>query len=306
MSGNRKYLIVIAGPTGIGKTNVSIQLAQLLNCEIFSADARQFYREMNIGTAKPTSKELATVKHHFVNNLSIMDKYSVGDFEREVIVALTDYYKKHEVAILVGGSGLFIKAVISGLDEFPEIDPEIRAKLNRMFQSEGIGVLQELLKEKDPDYYEVVDISNPRRLIRALELCLQTGKKFTSFLGGAERKRDFEVIYIGLKMDREMLYQRIDQRIDHMMENGLLDEAKNLKEHENRNAMQAVGYKELFGHLNGEMRLEEAVELIKRNSRRYAKRQFTWFNKIENMNWFDPQDVDLIIRYAKEKMSGAV
>ncbi len=288
-------LLVIAGPTASGKTDLAIRLAQSLETVIISADSRQFYREMNIGTAKPTPEQLAQVPHYFINSHSIANFYSVGDFEREVLALLNDLFTKHRVVVMVGGSGLYIRAVCHGVDEFPPALPEVKQQLLSLFATEGIVKLQELLLEKDPVYHKIVDLNNPQRLIRALEVCLSSGQPFSDFRSGISTPRPFRMVIIGLEMEREILYHRINQRVEDMMENGLLEEATQLYPFRHQNALQTVGYQELFDHLDGKCSLEEAVTLIKRNSRRYAKRQMTWLRKEPHLVWKSPDDVDAIM-----------
>ena len=293
------YVISVVGPTAIGKTALSIKLAQAFNTEIISADSRQFYKEIPIGTAAPSKKELCLAPHHFIHNRSIEDDYSVGDFEREAELQLNNIFQKNQVAVLVGGSGLYIKALLEGLDNFPEIDPLIREKLNDTFSTEGIEPLQQQLKELDPSYYSQIDIQNPHRVIRALEICIGTGKSFSSFLAQPKPKRSFNIISIGLDAPREEIYDRINLRVDTMMDEGLLEEAQALYPKRRLNALNTVGYKELFSFFEGRIDLETAVEEIKMNSRRYAKRQLTWFRKNKETTWFNYktpfQEIETII-----------
>jgi tRNA dimethylallyltransferase len=299
---NQKYLIVIVGPTAIGKTSTSIALAKYFNSEILSADSRQFYKEMTIGTAVPSPEELSEVPHHFIHHLSIDSEYSVGDFEKDAMQLLQEKFKKKDLMFLVGGSGLYIDAVLKGLDYFPDVDPEIRQGLNKLFLESGIAVLQKKLLQLDPDYYEIVDKHNAHRLIRALEICIGTGRPFSTFLGKQTTKRDFKILKIGLTADREILYERINKRVDLMMESGLLNEVKTLYEKRHLNALQTVGYKELFSFLTEEITLNKAVEEIKKNSRRYAKRQLTWLRKDEDIKWFEfNEDINHLIEYIKRK-----
>jgi len=298
-----KYLIVIAGPTAVGKTETSIQIAQQLGTEIFSADSRQFYREMEIGTAKPSIEELQQAKHHFIDSRSISEDYSVGDFERECIGQLDNYYKNNSTGILTGGTGLYIKAICEGLDDFPETDPSIRATLNILKDEKGIEVLQAELEEKDPVYFAEADIQNPHRLIRALEIIRSTGKTFSSFRQKNIKQRIFKPIYIALNLERSVLYERINHRVDLMVEQGLVEEARKLFPEREKNALQTVGYKELFSHFENKISLDEAIELIKRNTRRYAKRQITWFKNSGNYAFFEPTDVDEIMGYIEMNQS---
>lgn len=282
-----KTLISVVGPTGIGKTKMAITLAKYYNTEIISADSRQFYKELCIGTAVPTAKELDAVPHHFIQHKSIFEKYSVGDFEKEAISQLKQLFKKNDYAVMVGGSGLYVDAVTKGLDDFPKVDTKIRERLNKTLKEKGIIELQNQLKVLDKDYFSNMDIDNPHRLIRALEICLGTGKPFSTFLKRKDIKRPFKTITIGLKADREIIYNRINQRVDIMMEQGLLQEAKTVYLHKELNALQTVGYKELFKYIEGEWDLDFAVAEIKKNTRRFAKRQLTWYRKNENIIWFD-------------------
>lgn len=286
---------MVGGPTASGKTGLGIRLAQHFNTDILSADSRQFYREMNVGTAKPTSEELTQATHHFVNNLSVQDTYNVGDYEREAMFLLKKLFEKKEVVIMVGGSGFFIKAVCEGLDEFPNVPAHIREDLTQLFDSEGIAPLQNELQHLDPVYYAQVDTQNPKRLMRALEVCRATGKPFSHFHYQAKTARPFTPIYIGLDWQRETLYDRINRRVDMMLAAGLKEEARALYPLCHLTALQTVGYQEWFDFFDKKIDETEAIRLIKRNSRRYAKRQMTWFRKVEGMTWFDPENVDAII-----------
>lgn len=283
---NKPYLVSIVGPTAIGKTAKSIALAKHFSSEILSADSRQFYQEMNIGTAVPSLEELAAAPHHFIQHISIHDNYSVGDFEKQSINKLKDLFKKHKILFLVGGSGLYIDAVNKGLDHFPKVDAAIREGLNERLNKEGIESLQLQLKNLDPLHYENVAISNPQRVIRALEVCLGTGQPYSSFLNHSDKKRDFNIIKIGLDAPRPLIYERIEKRVDLMIEAGLIEEAKKLYPLRNLNALNTVGYKELFNYFDGEWSLEFAISEIKKNTRRFSKRQLTWFKKDENTIWF--------------------
>ncbi len=282
-----KYLITVVGPTAIGKTTMAIKLARHFNTEIISSDSRQFYKEMSIGTAVPSEEELAAAPHHFIQHKSIFDPYSVGKFERDAIKKLKELFKKHDVVIMAGGSGLYVNAVIDGLDDFPAIDDSVREKLNFELKEHGIVSLQEKLKESDPEHYKNMDIENPQRLIRALEICVGTGKPYSSFLKKKEIARDFKSIKIGLTADRDIIYDRINRRVDIMISEGLIDEAKGLYKYRDLNALQTVGYKELFSHFSGEGDLDFAISEIKKNTRRFAKRQLTWFKKNKNILWFE-------------------
>ncbi len=281
------YLINIVGPTAIGKTTLAIQLANKFNTEIISADSRQFYKEMRIGTAVPSEEELQTAKHHFIQHISIKDNYNVGDFESDAIKKLDELFKINKIVIMVGGSGLYTKSVLEGLDYFPEVSLEIRQELNLKLEKEGLDSLQQQLHKLDPDYYKIVDLENPHRVIRALEVCISSGQPYSSYLNQPKKERNFTAISIGLSADREMIYDRINQRVDLMIAEGLLDEAKRLFPKRELNALNTVGYKELFAFLEGKDSLETAISEIKKNTRRFAKRQLTWFRKDQEINWFD-------------------
>lgn len=282
-----KYLISIIGPTAIGKTALSIKLANYFYTEIISADSRQFFKEMSIGTAAPSKKELAAAKHHFIHNKSIQNNYNVGAFEKDALNTLNGLFKNHDVVIMVGGSGLYVDAVTKGLDDFPEVDANLRETLNSDLENKGLTYLQNQLKELDIASYNSIAIDNPHRVIRALEICKGTGMPYSSFLNKKEGNRNFKTITIGLTAERKTIYNRINQRVDTMMQQGLLDEVKNLLPYKELNALNTVGYKELFNYLDGEWTLDFAVSEIKKNSRRFAKRQLTWFKKNENTFWFD-------------------
>ena len=298
----KKHLIVIAGPTGIGKTDLSIRLAKQYQAEIISCDSRQFYREMNIGTAVPNKKDLAEVKHHFIQNLSIENPYTVGDFEKDALTKIDELHQKNDVVIMVGGSGLYIDAVCKGLDDFPKIPTDIRARLNQRLVHEGIESLEQELNKLDPDYHKIVDKSNPHRIIRALEVCLVSGKAFSSFRKKQEKTRTFNTIKIILNRDRETLYERINLRVNKMMKEGLLEEVKNLLPYREFNALQTVGYKELFAYFDGECNLETAIEEIKKNTRRYAKRQMTWFRRDPETLFFNPEEDKNINAYLEQEL----
>ncbi|WP_417855136.1 tRNA (adenosine(37)-N6)-dimethylallyltransferase MiaA [Xanthomarina gelatinilytica] len=281
-----KTLISIVGPTAIGKTTLSIKLANFFNTEIISADSRQFFKEMQIGTAAPTPSELAQAKHHFIHHKSVEDDYNVGAFEKDALHLLKQLFKTHDTVIMVGGSGLYVDAVTQGLDHFPKVPASIREQLNKQFKEEGLQALQEQLKTLDPNSYKHIAIDNPQRVIRALEVSIGSGKPYSSFLNKAKNKRDFKTISIGLTAERDIIYNRINNRVDLMMEQGLLTEVKNLQDKKHLNALNTVGYKELFKYLDGEWTLDFAVSEIKKNSRRFAKRQLTWFRKKEDILWF--------------------
>jgi len=298
------YLLCIVGPTAIGKTALSIKLAKAFDTEILSADSRQFYKEMNIGTAAPSKKEMAAAPHHFIHHKSIEEEYSVGDFEKEALTKTEELFRKHNLLILVGGSGLYVKSLLEGLDDFPEISPEIRMKLNEQFAELGLEPLKEQLKSLDPEYFKKMDSDNPHRVIRALEICLGTGKAFSSFLDRPKTQRPFKSISIGLTAPREEIYERINHRVDIMMDEGLLEEARSLYSKRHLNALNTVGYKELFAVFEGKLNLEEAVEEIKKNTRRFAKRQLTWFRKDKNIHWFDYKTpAEEILAFIKAEIS---
>jgi tRNA dimethylallyltransferase len=295
-----KTLIVITGPTAVGKTAVAIELAKQLEAEIISADSRQFYREMNIGTAKPTAEELIQAKHHFINSHSITENFSVGDFEKQGLALLDNIFHVHNTAILVGGSGLYIKAICEGFDDLPSATSQIRDKLNLELTNKGIAYLQEKLKVADPAYYAQVDLNNPQRVIRALEVVETTGKPFSSYRKAKINQRPFQAIKIGLTLPREILYQRINQRVDDMVENGLVEEARSLLPYRHLNALNTVGYSELFDYFDGKNDLDTAIALIKQNTRRFAKRQLTWFRKDKEVKWIMADNTDLINAILKE------
>jgi len=292
-----KYLIVIAGPTGVGKTALAVKLAKYFNTEIISADSRQFYKETTIGTAKPTDEELAEVPHHFVNTLSIHQNYNIGDFEKDVINKLNQLFEKKQLVFMVGGSGLYINAVLYGLDEFFDVQDAVRDKIKEDYYSKGIIWLQEQLKKHDPLYFEEVDTNNPQRMMRALEICIQSGKPYSAFLSNTKKKRNFKPVKILINAPREILYEKINSRVDKMIASGLTEEARSLYPYKNLNALNTVGYKELFMHFNDEISKEEAVDLIKQKTRNYAKRQLTWFKNQDTFEEFSPGDFDKIKSY---------
>ena len=281
-------LVTIIGPTAIGKTGLAIKIAEFYKTEIVSADSRQFYRELNIGTAKPSSSELSKIKHHLINNKSIQEQYNINDFEKDAIESINSIFKKNKVAVLVGGSGLFINSVLYGLDEIPAIDENIRNSLYSDMDSLGIKTLQEKLKLLDPNSYENIDIDNPRRLIRALEVTIGSGKPYSSFLKKTKKTRNFNVITIGLNQDRAELYEKINARVDNMIKDGLIDEVKGLLELKNLKTLNTIGYSEVFKYIDGVYSKDECINEIKKNTRRYAKRQLTWFKSIENVKWVSP------------------
>ncbi|WP_396171234.1 tRNA (adenosine(37)-N6)-dimethylallyltransferase MiaA [Flavobacterium sp.] len=282
-----KFLISIVGPTAIGKTSLSIALAQHFKCEIISCDSRQFFKEMQIGTAVPTSEELAAARHHFIQNKSILENYTVGDFEKEAIVKLDELFLTNDYAVLVGGSGLYVDAVLKGFDDFPEIETSVREEVKSNYVKLGLHYLQTELEKLDPNYFEVVAKENPQRMMRALEVCIGTGKPYSSFLNQKKNTRNFTPILIGLEADRKVIYDRINLRVDLMMQEGLLAEAEKIFPYKDLNALQTVGYRELFLYFEGKISLEFAIEEIKKNTRRFAKRQLTWFKRNEKTKWFD-------------------
>ena len=297
-----KYLITIVGPTAIGKTSLSIVLAQHFNCDIISCDSRQFFKEMQIGTAVPTTEELASAQHHFIQNKSIFENYTVGDFEKEAIAKLDELFSINDYVLMVGGSGLYVDAVLKGFDDFPEIDASVRDEVNSNYEKSGIEYLQTELEKQDHNYFEVVAKENPQRMMRALEVCLGSGKPYSSFLNQKKTTRNFTPILIGLEAERSTIYDRINQRVNSMMSEGLLAEAKDLFPHKDLNALQTVGYRELFRYFGGEISLDFAFEEIKKNTRRFAKRQLKWFKRNEGTKWFDYlTNRNEIISYLEEK-----
>lgn len=292
----KKLLLVILGPTAVGKTTLAINLAKYFNTEIVSADSRQFYKELNIGTAKPTKKELRSVKHHLINNISILKDYNISEFEKDAINSIDSIFKNNNLAILVGGSGLYIDTILYGIDNIPKVDLAVREKLNIEFKEKGLKFIQDKLKKLDPEYYKKIDLNNYRRIIRALEVCISTGQPFSSYLKLKVRKSRYNTLIIGLKKERKVLHQLINYRVDKMIENGLINEVKSLEENRKLNALNTIGYKEIFNYLEGKCSLEKAIENIKTNSRRYAKRQLTWFNANKNIVWHEGEfNTDKII-----------
>ena len=280
-----KKLIILLGPTGVGKTELRLQMAEELGTEIISCDSRQMYREMKIGTAAPTEEELKRVPHHFIGHLSIHDYYSCGRFEIDALAKCNELFQSHDTVIMTGGSMLYIDAVCKGIDDIPNIDEELRQSLLERYQNEGIENIRQELKILDPDYYKIVDLQNHKRIIHALEVCIQSGKPYSSFRSESVKKRPFTIEKIGLNRPREVLYDRINKRVDIMMENGLLEEAKSLYPFKGLNALNTVGYKELFNYFDGIWTLDFAIQMIKQNSRRYAKKQLTWFNRDSEITW---------------------
>ena len=301
------YLITIIGPTAIGKTSFSIALAQHFGCEIISCDSRQFFKEMYIGTAVPSEDELASAPHHFIQNKSIFDKYSVGDFEIEALEKLDELFAKNNIQIMVGGSGLYVDAVLKGFDEFPDIEDGVRTEINSKFDALGIEFLKHKLQELDPNYYNKLEkenpqtLQNPQRMKRFVEVCIGSGLPYSGFIGKRNSNRNFTPIIIGLESDREIMYDRINQRVELMFEAGLVEEVKQLLPHKDRNALQTVGYRELFDYFEGKCTLEFAAAQIKQNTRRFAKRQMTWFKRTENAVWFDYlTNKDTIAKYIEK------
>jgi len=298
-----KYLISIVGPTGIGKTSLSLKLASYFEADIISADSRQFYKEIPIGTAAPTATELNVAKHHFIHHKSIKDSYSVGTFEKDANAQIEQSHLLNQVVIMVGGSGLYVDAVIKGFDDFPDVNPEIRTELNQELETHGIEALQKELKELDPESYDSIALKNPHRLIRALEICRGTKQPYSSFLNKKKTKKSFKTISIGIKAERSLIYERINNRVDQMIESGLLEEVKAVFEHRTLNALNTVGYKELFHYFDGEWSLDFAISEIKKNSRRFAKRQLTWFQKNKKTKWFDyDTNPEIIKNYLNQEL----
>lgn len=302
MNSNKKYLIIVLGPTGIGKTDLTIELAQKLKSEIISCDSRQFYKELKIGTAVPEDEQLKAVKHHFIQNKSIIDYYNVSNFEHDVINFLSEYHKTNNVAIMTGGSMMYIDAVCNGIDDMPDIDNEIREFYINKLQNEGLETLRFELQRVDPEHYNIVDLKNGKRIIRALEVFAQTGNTYTSYRTAPKKHRDFEIIKIGLQIEREKLYERINKRVDIMVENGLEEEVKANIKNKKLNALNTVGYKELFAYFDKEYSLEKAIELIKRNTRHYSRRQISWFKRDKEISWFNPNNFDEILKSIKSKI----
>lgn len=302
----KPLLVIISGPTAVGKTDLTIELAKFFDTEIISADSRQFYKELEIATAKPSRKQLSEVNHHFINSLSIHQKYDVIDFENDSLAIIGKLFKTKNIVLVSGGSGLFIRVLCEGLDPLPEVPDIVRAMINQECEAGGLDSLQKELAHADPEYYAEVDINNPQRVIRAIEIIRTTGQKFSSFRKKKKVERPFRILKIVLNRDREELYERINMRVDMMFEQGLLDEAKELLSFKDLNALQTVGYSELFPALQGEYSIEEADRLIKRNSRRYAKRQLTWFKKEQDSHWFHPDQKEEIIKLIRENLDGFV
>lgn len=305
---NNNFLITIIGPTAIGKTTLSIVLAQHFGCEIISCDSRQFFKEMKIGTAVPNEEELNAAPHHFIQHKSIFESYNVGDFEREALLKLDELFEKKNIQIMVGGSGLYVDAILKGFDDFPDINPAIREEIKAKYESKGLDYLQQKIRELDPFYFEKISsenpqtLQNPQRMMRFVEVSLGTGKPYSSFLNQKKKERNFIPIVIGLEADREIMFERINRRVDLMLEQGLLEEAKRVYPNKHLNALQTVGYRELFDYFDEKTTLDFAIEEIKKNTRRFAKRQLTWFKRTENVMWFDFEtNVNEIITFIQSK-----
>jgi tRNA dimethylallyltransferase len=295
-------LIVILGPTGVGKSDISVDIARHFGSDIISADSRQFFREMKTGTAVPTDAQLAEIRHHFIRFMHISDYYSSSLFERDVLKLLPELFRKNRIVLMNGGSAMYIDAVCEGIDDIPDVDQSVRDKYNLKYKEEGIAGLRMALKLLDPEHYEVVDLKNPKRIIRALEICETTGRPYSSFLTKQKRERDFQIIKIGLERPRQELYDRINRRVDKMIDDGLENEARTLFDMRHLNALNSVGYREFFDYFEGKITREKAIDLIKRNSRRYAKRQMTWWGKDKEISWFAPEKVQEIIKYIEERI----
>lgn len=298
-----KYLIVLIGPTGVGKTELSLRIAEIFAASIISSDSRQLYRDLPIGTAAATPEQLARVKHHFVGLLGLDEYFSAARFEEEVVSFLDTYYQSHDVALMTGGSMMYVDAVCKGIDDMPSVTPEVRQKVVDLYAAVGLEGLLEILQKLDPEYYDIVDRKNPKRVMHGVEICLTTGKTFTSFRTNTIKSRPFEIIKIGITRDREELYDRINQRVDQMMADGLLEEARAVYEHRAHNSLNTVGYKEMFQYLSGEWTLDFAVEKIKQNTRIYSRKQMTWFKRDESIRWFHPDGEAEILSYLTDKIN---
>jgi len=296
-------LIVVLGPTGVGKSDISIQLANYFSTEIISADSRQLFRELSIGTAVPNKADLKSVCHHFIQTRSIHDYYNVSEYETEAIDRINQLFKTKNPLILTGGSMLYIDTICKGIDDIPTVTPEIRQEVISWYAENGLEALQQRLLNLDPEYHSIVDLNNPKRLLHAVEICQMTGKTFTSFRRNTIRERPFRIQKIGINQDREILYQRINARVERMMEAGLLEEARRVFPYKHLNSLNTVGYKELFAYFDGNCSLEESVDLIKRNSRKYARKQLTWFRRDKEINWFEPNQIQDIIAFTIQQMN---
>ena len=294
---SEKVIILIQGPTGIGKTSLSIKLASHFNTEIISCDSRQFYKELKIGTSPPSNEELQKIKHHFIQNISINDSYNVSKFEIDANKKINELFKIYNKIIVVGGSGLYANALCNGIDDIPAISENTRDKIQELYQNKGIEYLRNILYKKDKIYFNSVDLQNPRRIIRALEVIYETNKTFSYFRKNTRKKRDYKIIKIGLKIDRDCLYERINKRVDLMIKLGLINEVKSLMKHKNKNALKTIGYNEIFDHIEGKLSLDKAIEEIKKNSRRFAKRQITWLKRDNEIKYFHPKNTDKIIKF---------
>lgn len=302
MTMSTKHLIVIVGPTGSGKSDLAIEIAERYGAPIISTDSRQFYRGIPIGTAQPDAEQLQRVEHHFIASHDLKQEFNCGAYETEALAKLDELYRKHDVVVAVGGSGLYIKALCEGMDSLPEAEPELREELARRLRSEGLASLCEELRQRDPAYYEEVDRNNPARVLRALEVCISTGLPYSSMRTGEKRQRPFDIIKLGIDMERERLYERINRRVDVMMQQGLEQEARAVYHLRELNSLQTVGYREMFDYFDGKISRDEAIELIKRNSRRYAKRQMTWFRRDEDIKWVDTANKQIIEEYLDSKI----
>jgi tRNA dimethylallyltransferase len=299
-------LVVVLGPTGVGKSIVSIQLASYFKTEIISADSRQFYRELTIGTAVPSAEDMNVIPHHFIQTKSITEYYNVSDYETEALKVINHLFLKKNPLVLSGGSMLYIDTICKGIDDIPTVDPEIRAEVVRWYETNGLDALRNLLLEIDPEYFQIVDLNNSKRLLHAVEIFQMTGKPYSSFRKNIKKIRPFRILKIGINQDRKILYERINQRVIQMMEVGLLNEAKTVYQHRKLNSLNTVGYKELFSFFDGECSLDEAIDLIQRNTRKYARKQLTWFRRDPEISWFEPEQVQEIIFYIEQKMKSHV
>lgn len=298
----QKTLFILLGPTGVGKTDLSIQIAKNLNTEIVSCDSRQFFKEMPIGTAAPTKEQLEMVKHHFIGNLSIFDYYSCGKFEMDALNKFDELFNNHNEIVMTGGSMLYIDAVCKGIDDLPDVDQELRDSLNARYAHEGIEGIRAELKILDPEYYQKIDPKNYKRIIHAVEICLTAGKPYSEIRKENNKERNFDIVKIGLRRDRDELYDRINKRVEIMIQDGLEEEARALYPHKELNALNTVGYKEMFTYFDGEWNLDRAIEMIQQNSRHYAKKQMSWFNRDQEISWFHPSQEKEIMNFIKEKL----